>query len=131
MCLLPPENRIFRHQVFKNAQHSLSTKVYTKPGYIYKTSYHPKSQINNIPYGHPLRLKRICTEETDLDQAIQNLKEGFEKRIQINAARRTVQENPTCEQKGLACIQGKQSRQYNQIHYKIQSKSPRRAQSHP
>ena len=65
--------------VFKNAQHSLSTKVYTKPtdrpGYIYKTSYHPKSQINNI-----IRLKRICTEETDLDQAIQNLKEGFEKR---------------------------------------------------
>ena len=70
--------------VFKNAQHSLSTKVYTKPtdrpGYIYKTSYHPKSQINNIPYGQSLRLKRICTEETDLDQAIQNLKEGFEKR---------------------------------------------------
>ena len=89
-------------------------------------------QINNIPYGQALRLKRICTEETDLDQAIQNLKESFEKRgykeTQLEEQFKNIQ---TCEQKGPACIQGKQSRQYNQIHYKIQSKSPRRAQSHP
>ena len=41
--------------VFRNEQNDLSTKLYAKPtdrpGYIHSKSYHPKSQIKNIPYG--------------------------------------------------------------------------------
>ena len=70
--------------VFKNNQQSLSTKLFTKPtdrpGYIHNTSYHPKSQIKNIPYGQALRVKRICTEESDLQEALKHLKAGFQSR---------------------------------------------------
>ena len=47
--------------VFKNNRNSLSTKLYSKPSdrptYTHVTSYHPKSQIQNIPYGQALRVK--------------------------------------------------------------------------
>ncbi|MCH2406292.1 MAG: hypothetical protein MK200_08895, partial [Nitrosopumilus sp.] len=67
--------------VFKNDRKSLSTKLFTKPtdrpGYIHSKSYHPRSQIDNIPYGQALRAKRISTEESDLQQALEKLKENF------------------------------------------------------
>ena len=70
--------------VFKNERRSLSTKLYTKPtdrpGYIHVKSYHPKSQIKNIPYSQALRAKRISTERKDLHQALDNLKKNFGKR---------------------------------------------------
>ena len=50
--------------VFKNNRNSLSTKLYSKPTdrptYTHVTSYQPKSQIQNIPYGQALRVKRMC-----------------------------------------------------------------------
>ena len=55
--------------VVKNNRNSLSAKLYSKPTdrptYTHVTSYHPKSQIQNIPYGQALRVKRICAEEED------------------------------------------------------------------
>ena len=70
--------------VFKNQRKSLSTKLYTKPadrpGYIHRQSYHPKSQIKNIPYGQALRAKRISTEQKDLEHALDDLKRNFTKR---------------------------------------------------
>ena len=68
--------------VFKNQRGSLSIKLFTKPtdrpGYIQSKSYHPKSQIRNIPYGQALRSKRINTE--DLRQTLDNIKMNFTKR---------------------------------------------------
>lgn len=67
--------------VFKNERKALSTKLYTKPtgrpGYIHSKSYHPKSQIKNIPYGQALRAKRISTEEENLQSALENIKKNF------------------------------------------------------
>ena len=70
--------------VYKNERNCLSTKVYTKPtdrpGYIHNQSYHPRSQIENIPYGQALRAKRISTEETDFRQSLAKLKDKFKQR---------------------------------------------------
>ena len=67
--------------VFKNNHNSLSTKLFTKPtdrtAYLHSKSYHPKSLINNIPYGQALRAKRICSEEEDLVEALDNMKAKF------------------------------------------------------
>ena len=67
--------------VFKNERRTLSTKLYTKPtdrpGYIHSKSYHPNSQIKNIPYGQALRAKRISTEKHDLKLALENIKKNF------------------------------------------------------
>ena len=67
--------------VFKNNQRSLSTKLSSKPtdlpAYIHNKSYHPKSQLRNIPYGQALRVKRICTENDDLKEALNQLKTSF------------------------------------------------------
>ena len=70
--------------VFKNSQRSLSTKLFSKPtdrpGYIHNKSYHPKSQLRNIPYGQTLRVKRICTEKVHLKEALNQLKRSFQTR---------------------------------------------------
>ena len=67
--------------VFKNERKTLSTKLYTKPtdrpGYIHSKSYHPKSQIKNIPYGQAVRAKRISTEKHDLEIALEKIKKNF------------------------------------------------------
>ena len=70
--------------VFKNNRNYLSTKLYSKPTdrptYTHVTSYHPKSQIQNIPYGQALRAKRICAEEEDLKAGLSKLKKDFQTR---------------------------------------------------
>ena len=70
--------------LFKNNRNSLSTKLYSKltdrPTYTHVTSYHPKSQILNIPYGQALRVKRICVEEEDFKAGLSKLKKDFQTR---------------------------------------------------
>ena len=70
--------------VFKNNQRFLSTKLFSKPtdrpAYIHNKSYHPKSQLRNIPYGQALRVERICTEKVDLIEAMNQLKTSFQTR---------------------------------------------------
>ena len=67
--------------LFRNEQNALSTKLYAKPtdrpGYIHSKSYHPNSQIKNIPYGQALRAKRISTEKHDLQLALEKMKKNF------------------------------------------------------
>ena len=68
--------------VFKNNRNSLSTKLYSKrtdrPTYTHVTSYHPKSQIQNIPYGQALRVK--CAEEENFKAGLSKLKKNFQTR---------------------------------------------------
>ena len=70
--------------VFKTNRNSLSTKLYLKPTdrptYTHVTSYHPKSQIQNIPCGQALRVKRICAEEEDFKAVLSKLKKDFQRR---------------------------------------------------
>ena len=63
----------------------LTTKVFKKPtdrsSYLHNTSYHPNSLKNNIPYGQALRLKKICSSETDYRKSLDEMKSLFEKRL--------------------------------------------------
>ena len=67
--------------IFKNQHKGLSTKLYTKPtdraSYLHKTSYHPKSLKDSIPFGQALRVKRICSEKSDCEEGLKSLKEKF------------------------------------------------------
>ena len=40
-------------------------------------SAHPKSLINSIPSSHTLRFKRICSEKSELNKHLDELKESF------------------------------------------------------
>ena len=41
------------------------------------TSAHPRSLINSIPFSQALRLKKICSETSELDKHLGELKESF------------------------------------------------------
>ena len=62
----------------------LITKTFKKPtgqpAYLHSTSYHPNTLKNNIPYGQALRLKKICTNEKDYHESLQQMKQSFLKR---------------------------------------------------
>ena len=67
--------------VYKNKHNSLSTKLFTKPtDRLTQEFVPPNSLIKNIPYGQALRVKRICSEETDLQEALDELKKKFQMR---------------------------------------------------
>ena len=56
----------------------MSTSVFTKPtdrkNYLHSKSYHPKSIKESIAFSQATRLKRICTEEADIRDAADKLK---------------------------------------------------------
>ena len=53
----------------------LFTKVYKKPTdrllYLHKHLYHPENLKWNIPYGQALRLRKICTNDSEHHEALQ------------------------------------------------------------
>ena len=63
---------------------TITTKLHTKEtdrnAYLHYNSYHPTSMKNNIPYGQALRVKTICTNETDLSPSLHQMKEKFTNR---------------------------------------------------
>ena len=68
--------------VYKNKeQNKLLTTVYSKPTdrrhFPHYTSAYPRSLIKSIPYSQALRLKKICTETSELLKNLQVLKESF------------------------------------------------------
>ena len=62
----------------------LKTKLYKKPtdrqNFLHRKSAHPNSLLKSIPFGQALRIKRICSEETDYTSGVSTLKESFIKR---------------------------------------------------
>ena len=62
----------------------LNTKVYTKPTdtkqYLSPLSCHPPHTFKSIPYSQALRIKRICTEEEDLQHELETLEINLTKR---------------------------------------------------
>jgi hypothetical protein len=59
-------------------------RPHTKPTdtkqYINPESCHPKHIFESLPYSQALRLQRICTKQTDLEDALDNLKHYLMKR---------------------------------------------------
>lgn len=70
--------------IYKDNKGKLATKVYTKPtdrqSYLYRTSAHPEHLKKSIPYGQALRLRRICTEESEFDKACNQLSNKLKNR---------------------------------------------------
>ena len=62
----------------------LITKTFKKPtdrsSYLHNTSYHLNTLKNNIPYGQALRLKKICTNNKDYQESLQQMNNAFLKR---------------------------------------------------
>ena len=62
----------------------LKTSVYSKPtdrkAYVHSKSYHPRATKEAIAYGQALRLRRICTEDSDFWEAANKLESDLTKR---------------------------------------------------
>ena len=70
--------------IYKDATGKLATKVYTKPtdrqAYLHRNSAHPSHLKKSIPYGQALRLRRICSDLNEFNEASKNLKSRLENR---------------------------------------------------
>ena len=55
----------------------LSTSLYKKPtdrnAYLHYASYHPTNQKSNIPFGQFLRAKKICSNQNESRNAINDI----------------------------------------------------------
>lgn len=62
----------------------LKTSLFCKPtdrnAYLHHQSYHPTKQIDNIPYGQFLRVKKICSSPADALKAMDELSTKFNER---------------------------------------------------
>ena len=70
--------------IYKDSNGKLATKVYTKPtdrqSYLYRTSAHPVHLKKSIPCGQALRLKKICSQEDEFNNACKQLTEKMKMR---------------------------------------------------
>ena len=48
--------------------------------YLHSSSYHPSNPKGNIPYGQALRMKKISSEETEFQKAIELMETAFTNR---------------------------------------------------
>ena len=62
----------------------METDLYIKPTdkyqYLHIGSCHPKHTKSAIPYGQALRLRRMCSEETNFDKHTEALVQHFQQR---------------------------------------------------
>ena len=67
--------------VYIDKNNKLQTKLYKKPtdlqNYLHRASEHPENLKKNIPFSQVLRVRRICSEKADFDQACKELEERF------------------------------------------------------
>ena len=77
-------------------EHRLETDLHTKPTdkhqYLHTESCHPPHTKSAIPYGQALRLRRICSEGSNLDKRLQDLSLHLEQRGYSESATREAAE---------------------------------------
>ena len=65
----------------------LLTRLYRKPtdiqSYLHDYSYYPNATKRDIPYSQPLRMKRICSEMSELTMNLNNLKSTLKSRVKF------------------------------------------------
>ena len=91
--------------VYIDENNILKTKLFTKTtdthSYLHQKSAHPERLKKAIPYGQALRIRRICTKDSDASKELKNLKDNFVKKgydeseilEQINRAEEIPREN--------------------------------------
>ena len=66
------------------SEKTIMTTLYRKPtdryAYLHYNAYHPLQQKNNIPYGQYLRVKKICSNTKEAEEATLDVKNKFIKR---------------------------------------------------
>ena len=71
-------------EVYKNNEGKLCTTLYKKPtdrqAYLHNKSYHPTSTKKSIVYSQSLRIRRICTEDSEYMKHALNLVQSLKKR---------------------------------------------------
>ena len=64
-------------RVYKSTEGKLQTTLYTKPtdrqSYLHHKSYHPNSCKDSIAYSQALRIRRICSEDSEFNKHSENL----------------------------------------------------------
>ena len=64
-----------------NNSNKITIRLYKKDtdrnAYLHYKSYHPCKLKDNIPFGQALRVKKICSENSDLENALTDLKTNF------------------------------------------------------
>ena len=59
----------------------IKTTLYKKPtdrnAYLHYTSYHPRKQVQNIPYGQFLRAKKICSDPKDAKNSMREIESNL------------------------------------------------------
>ena len=88
--------------VYIDKNNKLQTKLYKKPtdrqNYLHRASEHPENLKKNIPFSQVLRVRRICSEKADLDQACKELKERFiERGYHADKVEEQIQKNLFCK----------------------------------
>ena len=68
-------------QVTKTPNGDLATDLYTKPtdahSYLYYTSCHPPHTKTSLPYSQAIRICRICTNTTDREKRLDDMRSHF------------------------------------------------------
>ena len=82
-------------KIYKNKEkNKLLTTIHRKPtggrNFLYPTSAQTRSLINSIPLSQALRLKKICSETSELNKHLNDLKESF-----INRVKYSIPNHPT------------------------------------
>ena len=76
----PTEINFLDSTIYKR-DNQLLTKAYKKPTdrsmYLHSNSYHPSNLKRNIPYGQALRMRKISSEETEFQCAINSMEKAF------------------------------------------------------
>ena len=71
-------------KVHKNENWTLCTTIFRKPSdlrnFLHHKSAHPKALKDSIPYSQALRIKRICSETSEVMKHLKDLKDVFIKR---------------------------------------------------
>ena len=71
-------------RIYIDKNRHLQTTLYTKPtdthNYLHYKSAHPKHLKNSLPYSQALRLRRICTKDSELKSHCQEMEANFSRR---------------------------------------------------
>ncbi|CAJ0958069.1 unnamed protein product, partial [Ranitomeya imitator] len=77
--------------VHRNMENCLETRMFRKEtavnALLHATSAHPPTMINSIPIGQFLRLRRICSEDTEFEKQASELRDRF---LERGYSRRSV-----------------------------------------
>ena len=83
--------------LYKNENHNIQTTLYKKPDYhhtyLHSISEHPKSLKNSIAYSQTLRIRKICSTDSEFNKHSKAMLNNFKERgYQSNYIKEQIKE---------------------------------------